>query len=203
MHKKSFSAGIRVSKRERKSAETEVSVSLNLDGQGQAKINTGYGLLDHILTLAAFWGAFDLEINCRGDLNVDAHHSVEDVGLTLGVCILESLGDRTGIARVGYGRVPMDDALCEVSLDLSGRPWLVWRGGELLPPILGGEEKDLWREFYKALASSARMNLHLDFRYGQNGHHLLESAAKGFGIALKQAVKIEGTSIRSSKGGLD
>ncbi|MDD4702047.1 MAG: imidazoleglycerol-phosphate dehydratase, partial [Desulfovibrio sp.] len=101
------------------------------------------------------------------------------------------------------GRVPMDEALTEVTVDLSGRPWLEWRGDELLPPVLAGEEKDLWREYYKALASGARCNLHVDMRYGKNGHHLLESAAKGLGLALAQAVQRHGTNIRSTKGGLD
>ena len=128
---------------------------------------------------------------------------MEDTGLVLGKALLDALGDRVGIARVGYGRVPMDEALAEVTLDLSGRPWLEWRGDDLLPPLLGGEEKDLWREFYKALATSGRFNLHIEFRYGKNGHHLLESAAKGLGLALAQAVRRRGDAIRSTKGGLD
>lgn len=188
---------------ERHSAETRISLSLNLDGEGKTRIQTGFGLLDHMLTLSMFWAGMDLQLSCQGDLDVDAHHSVEDVGLTLGRALLEALGDRAGIARVGYGRVPMDEALSEVTVDLSGRPWLEWRGGELLPPVMAGEEKDLWREFYKALASSARCNLHIAFLYGKNGHHLLESAAKGLGLALRQAVQRQGTTIRSTKGGLD
>ena len=188
---------------ERHSAETRISLRLNLDGEGKTRIQTGFGLLDHMLTLAMFWAGMDLQIACQGDLNVDAHHSVEDVGLTLGRALLQALGDRAGIARVGYGRVPMDEALSEVTVDLSGRPWLEWRGDELLPPVMAGEEKDLWREFYKALASSARCNLHIAFLYGKNGHHLLESAAKGLGLALRQAVQRQGTTIRSTKAGLD
>ena len=188
---------------ERHSAETRVSLSLNLDGEGKTRIQTGFGLLDHMLTLSMFWAGMDLQLSCQGDLDVDAHHRVEDVGLTLGRALLEALGDRAGIARVGYGRVPMDEALSEVTVDLSGRPWLEWRGDELLPPVMAGEEKDLWREFYKALASSARCNLHIAFLYGKNGHHLLESAAKGLGLALRQAVQRQGTTIRSTKGGLD
>lgn len=188
---------------ERHSAETRISLRLNLDGEGKTRIQTGFGLLDHMLTLAMFWAGMDLQLSCQGDLNVDAHHSVEDVGLTLGRALLQALGDRAGIARVGYGRVPMDEALSEVTVDLSGRPWLEWRGDELLPPVMAGEEKDLWREFYKALASSARCNLHIAFLYGKNGHHLLESAAKGLGLALRQAVQRQGTTIRSTKGGLD
>ena len=193
----------RTSTQERKSAETDIRLELNLDGQGITDVKTGFGLLDHMLTLTAFWAGMDLRLVCEGDMEVDAHHTTEDVGLLFGKALLEALGDRAGIARVGYGRVPMDEALAEATVDLSGRPWLEWRGGELLPPVLAGEEKDLWREYYKAIASSARCNLHIEFRYGQNGHHLLESAAKGLGLALAQAVRRNGTTIRSTKGGLD
>ena len=193
----------RTSTQERKSAETDIRLELNLDGQGITDVKTGFGLLDHMLTLTAFWAGMDLRLVCEGDMEVDAHHTTEDVGLLFGKALLEALGDRAGIARVGYGRVPMEEALAEATVDLSGRPWLEWRGGELLPPVLAGEEKDLWREYYKAIASSARCNLHVEFRYGQNGHHLLESAAKGLGLALAQAVRRNGTTIRSTKGGLD
>ena len=193
----------RIATQERKSAETDIRLELNLDGQGITDVKTGFGLLDHMLTLTAFWAGMDLRLVCEGDMEVDAHHTTEDVGLLFGKALLEALGDRAGIARVGYGRVPMDEALAEATVDLSGRPWLEWRGGELLPPVLAGEEKDLWREYYKAIASSARCNLHVEFRYGQNGHHLLESAAKGLGLALAQAVRRNGTTIRSTKGGLD
>lgn len=193
----------RTATRERKSAETDIRLQLTLDGEGKTSIKTGFGLLDHMLTLTAFWGNMDLQLICEGDMEVDAHHTAEDIGLTLGLALSDALGDKAGIARVGYARVPMDEALAEVTVDLSGRPWLVWRGEELLPPVLAGEEKDLWREFYKALTSTARCNLHVDFRYGKNGHHLLESAAKGLGLALAQAVRRQGTTIRSTKGGLD
>lgn len=193
----------RIVTRERKSKETNISLELTLDGQGNTDVKTGFSLLDHMLVLTAFWAGMDLRLTCEGDMEVDAHHTAEDVGLTLGQALLEALGDRTGIARVGYGRIPMDEALAEVSVDLSGRPWLEWRGDTILPPVLAGEEKDIWREFYKALASGARCNLHVEFRYGKNGHHLLESAAKGFGLALAQAVSRHGTTVRSTKGGLD
>lgn len=193
----------RTSTQERKSAETDIRLTLNIDGLGKTDVKTGFGMLDHMLTLTAFWAGMDLYLVCEGDMEVDAHHTTEDVGLLFGKALLEALGDKAGIARVGYGRVPMDEALAEVTVDLSGRPWLEWRGGELLPPVLAGEEKDLWREFYKAVASSARCNAHVEFRYGQNGHHLLESAAKGLGLALAQAVRRNGTTIRSTKGGLD
>ena len=168
----------------RKSAETDISLSLTLDGSGKTDIQTGFGMLDHMLTLTAFWAGMDLHLRCQGDLHIDAHHSAEDIGLVL-------------------GRVPMDEALSDVTIDLSGRPWLEWRGDELLPPVIAGEEKDLWREFYKAFASSARCNLHVTMHYGKNGHHLLESVAKSLGLALAQAVRRSGNVIRSTKGGLD
>ena len=198
-----MSTAPRTSRQTRTSAETDRCLELTLYGQGKTDIRTGFALLDLMLTLTAFWAGMDLTLICEGDMEVDAHHTAEDVGLTLGKSLLEALGDRAGIARVGYGRVPMDEALTEVTVDLSGRPWLEWRGDELLPPVLAGEEKDLWREYYKALASGARCNLHVEMRYGKNGHHLLESAAKGLGLALAQAVRRHGTTIRSTKGGLD
>lgn len=193
----------RSTKQERISNETNISLSINLDGSGKTKIDTGFGLLDHMLELMAFWANIDLSIKCSGDMNVDAHHTVEDVGLILGASILKALGDKKGINRVGYGRVPMDESLCEVTIDLSGRPWLEWRGDKILPPILANEEKDVWREFYKAFASTTKCNLHIEFLYGKNGHHLLESVAKGLGIALSQAISINSSKIRSTKGGLD
>lgn len=183
--------------------ETDIALALGLEGRKIIEVSTGFGLLDHMLTLTAFWAGFDLQARCAGDLHIDAHHSVEDVGLCLGRALLEALGDRAGIARVGFARVPMDEALAEVTLDISGRPWLEWRGDELLPPLLGGQEKDLWREFYKAFASAGRLNLHVAFLYGKNGHHLLESAAKGLGLALGQAVASTDNVVRSTKGSLD
>lgn len=187
----------------RRTNETDISLSLSIDGTGETDVHTGIGLLDHLLVLTIFWADMDLRLACTGDLQVDAHHSAEDAGLALGTALREALGERAGITRVGHGRVPMDEALADVVVDLSGRPWLEWRGDELLPPVLAGEEKDLWREFYKAVASAARCNLHISFIYGKNGHHLLESAAKGLGLALGQAVRRRGTLIRSTKGGLD
>ncbi len=193
----------RVASIARSTKETEISVQLNLDGQGKVHVETGLGMLDHLLTLMAFWANFDVDIRCKGDLHIDGHHTAEDVALCLGQAILDALGDRKGIARVGYGRVPMDEALADVTLDISGRPWLEWRGDSLLPPMIGGEEADLWREHYKALATALRCNLHVNFHYGKNGHHLLESVAKGLGLALADAVRIQGQMVRSTKGGLD
>lgn len=188
---------------ERATAETRTSLTLTLDGTGATTISTGVGLFDHMLTLTCFWAGFDLTLTCTGDTHVDAHHTMEDVGLCLGQALREAVGDRAGMARVGQGLVPMDEALAEVLVDISGRPWLVWNGAELLPPVIAGEERDVWREYYKAFASAARLNLHVNLRYGSNGHHLLESAAKGLGLALAQAVALRGGVIRSTKGGLD
>lgn len=189
--------------RKRSSKETQVSIALVLDGSGNNSISTGFGMLDHMLDLIAFWGDMDLSVKCTGDTHVDAHHTVEDTGLVLGDSLRAALDDLTGIERIGSGRVPMDEALADVCLDISGRPWLEWRGDELLPPIIAREEKDVWREFFKAFVSTARMNLHISFLYGKNGHHLLESAAKGTGVALRQAVTRHREYIRSTKGELD
>lgn len=194
---------MRIAKIERKSKETDINLSLNIDGTGKTEISSGFGLLDHFLTLLAFWGEFDLILSCKGDTYIDNHHTAEDIGLCLGSALLEAMGDKVGIVRVGNAKVPMDEALTEISLDLSGRAWIEWRNDEILPPILAQEESDIWREFYKAFAFSAKCNLHVNFLYGKNGHHLLESVAKGVGLALKQALKIESKRISSTKGLLD
>lgn len=187
----------------RATTETSVNLGLCLDGKQDIKIDTGYGMLDHMLTLLAFWAGFDLSLHCRGDLHVDAHHSVEDVALCLGQAIDAALDGRKGIARTGSARVPMDEALADVCVDLSGRPYLVFRGQELLPPVMAGEESDLWREFFKSLATGCKMNLHITLEYGTNGHHLLESACKGLGLALRVAVTRNRSAILSTKGSLD
>lgn len=187
----------------RKTAETSVRIELDLDGSGKTSVSTGCGMLDHMLTLIAFWAKFDLDMVCTGDIHVDAHHTVEDAALCLGAALRESLGDRQGIRRAGWARVPMDEAMADAAVDLSGRPWLEYRGDDLLPPVIAREEKDLWREFYKALAASAQCNIHISFLYGKNGHHLLESAAKGLGLALAQAVVRSGSGTPSTKGSLD
>ena len=187
----------------RETTETSVNLCLCLDGVQDIQIETGYGILDHMLTLLFFWAGCDLSLRCEGDLHVDAHHTVEDVALCLGQAIDAALGDRKGIARTGFAKVPMDEAMACVSIDLSGRPCLVFRGQELLPPVIAGEESDLWREFFKALAIGCRMNLHVILEYGANGHHLLESACKGLGLALRAAVARNRTTILSTKGRLD
>ncbi len=187
---------------ERETRETRISVRVDLDGTGRTEIQTGFGFADHMLDLMAHWAGFDLRVSCEGDMHIDAHHSLEDVGLCLGGAILSALGDRAGIARVGWATVPMDEARTEVCLDLSGRAYLVYEES-VLPPVIAGQEKDLWREFLKSLAYRASMNLHVRMLYGQNGHHLLESVFKGLGLALRQAVRVERGTVLSTKGGLD
>ena len=187
---------------ERTTRETQISVAVNLDGSGACAIRTGFGFADHMLDLMGHWAGFDLEISCSGDMHIDAHHSLEDIGLCLGGALSSALGDRKGIARVGCAKVPMDEALTEVCLDLSGRAYLVYEE-TVLPAVIAGQEKDLWREFLKSLAAKSGMNLHVRMFYGQNGHHLLESVFKGLGLALRQAVRRERASVLSTKGGLD
>lgn len=186
----------------RTTRETDIRVELALEGAGESSIATGMGFADHMLTLMSFWAGFDLKLACTGDLEVDAHHSLEDIGLTLGQALAEALGQKTGIARVASATVPMDEALAEVVVDLSGRPYLVYDDA-LLPAQIAGEEKDVWREFFKSLAQRAGMNLHIRFAYGKNGHHLLEAAFKALGLALRQAVQVCRAGAPSTKGSVD
>ncbi len=192
---------------ERATSETTIRLALNLDPdpsrRPETRVKTGFGFADHMLTLMAFWAGMDLELSCEGDLHIDAHHTLEDVGLCLGKGLEDALGDKLGVARVGWARVPMDEALCDVALDLSGRAYLVYMEDVPLPPVIAGEEKDIWREFLKAIASSARMNLHVRVLYGQNGHHLLESCFKGVGLALRAAMTPTRAGLLSTKGSLD
>ncbi len=186
----------------RTTKETDIRVALVLEGAGKTEIATGIGFADHMLTLMSFWAGFDLTLSCKGDLHIDAHHSLEDIGLTLGQALAEALGDKSGITRVASAKVPMDEALAEVIVDLSGRPYLVY-ADDLLPALIAGEEKDVWREFFKSLAQRAGMNLHIRFEYGKNGHHLLEAAFKALGLALRQAVQVTRSGATSTKGSVD
>lgn len=185
----------------RTTKETSIELEIDLDGQGATEVSTGVGFADHMLTLLAFWGGFDLKCFCKGDLHVDAHHTLEDVGLCLGQAIHEALGAKAGIARVGFARFPLDEALSEAVVDLSGRAYLVYED-DLLPAQVAGEEKDVWREFFKSLAFKGQMNLHLRMLYGKNGHHLLESSFKALGAALRQAVSEGRAGVPSTKGSL-
>lgn len=186
----------------RATKETKIEVELVLDGTGAADIATGMGFADHMLTLMAFWGGMDLTLRCDGDLEVDAHHSLEDVGLCLGEALSQALGGKVGIERMACVKVPMDEALAEVVIDLSGRPYLVYSDAPV-PAMVAGEEKDVWREFFKSLAQRAGMNLHIRMEYGLNGHHLLEAAFKALGLALGRATSVVREGASSTKGSLD
>jgi imidazoleglycerol-phosphate dehydratase len=187
----------------RKTKETNVRISLNLDGDGKADIASGIPFLDHMLTLFAVHGFFDLSVSAQGDLEVDLHHTVEDVGLVLGDAISQALGERKGIRRYGYAVIPMDDALATVTVDLSNRPFLVCNTPESI--VYGiALNPSLTREFFRALANRGGMNLHINVAYGDNDHHVIESIFKAFGRALDQAVGLDGRTkgVLSSKGAL-
>lgn len=186
----------------RRTRETDISLKLLVDGSGQSSISTGVGFADHMLDLMCFWGGFDLELECKGDLEIDSHHTLEDIALCLGQALSEALGDRKGINRVGFAKVPMDEALAEVVIDLSGRPYLMF-DDELLPAVIAGDEKDVWREFFKSFALRAGMNLHIKLEYGRNGHHLLEAVFKALGMALGHAVVLGREGVSSTKGSID
>jgi imidazoleglycerol-phosphate dehydratase len=187
----------------RNTNETQISVKLTLDGSGTAELNTGVPFLDHMLTLFAVHGIFDLKIKAVGDLEVDAHHTVEDVGICLGLALSKALGDRTAIARYGHSTVPMDEALASVSLDLSNRPFLVYD----TPPMAdrtGEFETSLAPEFFRAFCQNGGVTLHVRVLYGSNAHHILEAAFKAFARALDMAVSFDPrrSGIPSSKGAL-
>jgi imidazoleglycerol-phosphate dehydratase len=187
---------------ERKTAETHVVVTVGLDGTGTADIATGIGALDHFLTLFARHGQFDLEVAANGDLEVDGHHTVEDVGLCLGRAIGAALGERRGIRRAGHMVMPMDEALATVAVDCGGRGYFVMQGA-FSAPMIGTLESDLVRHFLQSLATEARMNLHVLLHYGTNAHHEVEAIFKGFGRALDAATQRDarlGSAVPSTKG---
>ena len=188
---------------ERKTKETDIKISLAIDGQGHTNIASGIPFFDHMLTLLAVHGFFDLSVKAAGDLDVDCHHTVEDVGLVLGDTIREALGQRQGIKRYGHAVTPMDDALATVTIDLSNRPYLVYNIPEYAVSGIA-LNPSLTREFFRALVNRAGMNLHINVAYGDNDHHVVESIFKAFGRALDQAASIDGriTGVRSSKGAL-
>lgn len=172
----------------RKTKETDVRVALTLDGGGDAQINTGVPFLDHMLELFARHGLFDLVVECRGDLHIDDHHSVEDVALSLGQAFAQALGAKTGITRYGAALVPMDESLCRVVVDLSGRFYLVYEV-ETTRQTIGNFSVELAEHFWRSLAGAARMNLHINLLRGRNTHHILEATFKATARALRQAVE--------------
>lgn len=194
---------MRISEITRKTKETDITVKLCLDGSGKSRILTGIGFFDHMLTGFAKHGFFDLDISCTGDLEVDTHHTIEDVGIVLGQAVREALGDKAGIRRYGYFVLPMDETLMLCSLDLSGRPYLNF-DASFTTERLGNLETEMIREFFYALSYSAGMNLHIKELAGINNHHKAEAMFKAFGKALDEAVSIEPRieGILSTKGAL-
>src|SRR5690606_29931178 len=171
----------------RDTKETQIKASLNLDGSGDAKVETSVGFFDHMLDLLARHSLIDIDVNAEGDLDVDAHHTVEDVGIVLGQLIEKALDDKRGIHRYGWAIVPMDESLAQVAIDLSGRPALVFNV-QFQGESIGQFPVELVEEFFKALANSARMNLHITVPYGTNNHHIAEAIFKATAKALRQAV---------------
>ena len=183
----------------RETAETSVVLSLELDGSGRAEISTGVGFLDHMLTLLALHGGFDLSVSCKGDLEVDAHHSVEDVGLCLGAAIAQALGKKRGINRYGSILLPMDEALILCAVDLSGRPCLRYTA-DIPSQKVGDFDTELAREFFQAVVNTSLMSLHIRQLDGLNSHHIIEGMFKALGRALRQAVAVTGGALPSTKG---
>jgi len=188
---------------ERKTRETDIRLVLDLDGSGRAKVSTGIGFFDHMLTALAKHGHFDLDVRCQGDLHVDAHHSVEDVGIALGQALRQALGDKRGIVRFGHAYVPLDEALSRCVIDLSGRPWLHF-GVEFKARQIGTMPTELFEDFFWALADHGRLNIHLDAIRGRNGHHIAETLFKATARALSMAVALDPRvkDVPSTKGSL-
>ena len=180
----------RVAKIECKTKETAIKLELNLDGSGKTNIKSGIGFLDHMLDLWAFHGMFDLKLKCDGDLEIDTHHTTEDIALALGRALAEAVGEKKGIFRYGHSYVPMDESLIRAALDLSGRPEFVFHG-EFTQPTIGYLDTQMITHFFKSLAVSARMTLHLSILYGINDHHKCEGMFKSVGRALRAAVELD------------
>jgi len=187
----------------RKTRETDIELSLGLDGGGRSKIATGIGFLDHMLTSFATHGRFDLEVKGKGDLHVDAHHSVEDVGIALGQALKQALGDKAGIVRFGHAYCPLDEALSRCVIDLSGRPWLTF-GVTFKAQRVGDMPTELFEDFFWAVADHGRLNVHLDLIRGRNGHHIAETLFKASSRALAMAAALDPRvkGVPSTKGSL-
>lgn len=201
MNKSTETKKTRCAEIERKTAETQVSVKLNLDGEGKCEIETGIGFLDHMLTLLAKHSFMDLTVEAKGDLEVDSHHTVEDVGIVLGEALQEALGDKAGIHRYGNSFIPMDETLAQVCLDFSGRPFLVF-GAEIPKIKLGNYDTEMTEEFFRAVAMRCGMTLHIRVLYGSNVHHIIEAIFKAFARAVAEAAAVDPRvkGVMSSKG---
>jgi imidazoleglycerol-phosphate dehydratase len=194
----------RIASLTRTTTETDISLTLNLDGSGAADISTGIGFLDHMLTALARHALCDLHLRAKGDLHIDFHHTTEDVGIVLGRAVAQALGDRAGIARFGQCLLPMDEALVEAAIDISGRPFLAWSVAFAQPKI-GEMDTELFEEFFRAFATNALITLHIASRAGRNAHHVAEACFKAAARALRQAVAMDpriGGAIPSTKGSL-
>jgi imidazoleglycerol-phosphate dehydratase len=187
--------------RQRATKETTIDLTLEVDGSGDAHASTGIPFFDHMLEQLGKHGGFDLDVNANGDLEVDLHHTVEDVGIALGECLKEALGDKAGVRRFANALVPLDEALVQVAVDLSGRPFLVYEVDPIVEWI-GTFDPQLCEEFWRAFAFATGMTLHMKSLAGRNGHHVIEASFKGVARSLRDAVRIEGTDIPSTKGSL-
>ncbi|RKD27193.1 imidazoleglycerol-phosphate dehydratase [Caminicella sporogenes DSM 14501] len=173
----------------RRTDETEVQISINIDGEGKADINTGIKFFDHMLKTMAKHGQFNLNVKCVGDLEIDTHHTVEDIGIVLGKAIKKAIGSKEGIKRYGLAYTPMDESLSRIAIDMSGRSFLVYNV-EFTREFVGDFETETLREFFTALTNNAELTLHINLLYGSNNHHIIESVFKGFGRAFKEAVSL-------------
>ena len=191
----------RWSTQHRETKETTVDVDLNIDGEGRAGAETGIPFLDHMLEQLGKHGGFDLTVQARGDLHIDLHHTVEDVGIVLGAAFKEALGDKAGVRRFADALVPLDEALVQIALDLSGRPFLVY-DVEPVAEWIGTFDPQLAEEFWRAFAFAAGITLHMRSLSGRNGHHVIEASFKGVARALRDAVRVEGSTVPSTKGAL-
>ena len=192
---------VRTASLTRETKETTVAVALTVDGNGTTTISTGIPFFDHMLEQLGKHAGFDLLVEAKGDLDVDLHHTVEDVGIVLGNALREALGDKRGVRRFANALVPLDEALVQVALDLSGRPYLVYEV-EAVSEWIGTFDPQLCEEFWRAFAFSAGITLHLRSLSGRNGHHVIEASFKGVARSLRDAVRVEGTAVPSTKGTL-
>ncbi|OIR00797.1 imidazoleglycerol-phosphate dehydratase [mine drainage metagenome] len=175
---------------ERNTKETQIRVAVNLDGSGLYTVSTGVGFLDHMLEQLSRHSLIDLEVQASGDLHIDAHHTTEDVGIAIGQAVTRALGERKGITRYGSALIPMDETLTRVALDLSNRPYLIWRV-DFSRPKLGDMDTELFKEWFQAFAQAAGVTLHVETLYGDNNHHIVESCFKALARALRQAIEID------------
>ncbi|MDD5327910.1 MAG: imidazoleglycerol-phosphate dehydratase HisB [Phycisphaerae bacterium] len=189
----------RTAKIHRKTKETDINLSLNLDGLGKYQIDTGVGFLDHMLSHLAKHGKIDLTLKAKGDLDVDAHHTVEDIAICLGECLVKALGDKKGIARYGHSSVPMEEAMANVSVDLSGRSSCVYNV-EYRTDKIGDFDVECLEEMLRSFSNNGKFNLHINVPYGTNSHHIAEAIFKALGQSLAEAVKIVGKDVPSTKG---